>query len=81
MQKKPEKVILDVNIWVSLLLGNRLHHIHTLTNTGTIEVLSCAELTDELFDVIERPKFAKIFTPADTYMIAIALAPSLQPYP
>ncbi len=56
------RVVIDTNIWISFLIGKSLDNlVGKIENTVT--VLTCDEQLEELFEVLERPKLEKYFTP------------------
>ncbi|MBI5219772.1 MAG: putative toxin-antitoxin system toxin component, PIN family [Bacteroidia bacterium] len=66
MQENKIRIIVDVNILISFLIGKAISSkfIRILEDTR-FEILSCNELNDELRDVLARPKFNKYISPAE----------------
>lgn len=68
------KVVLDTNIFISLLLGSpqTIKVKNALENDQAIFILS-PELRDELLDVIDRPKFNRIISTNDKKDLIVLL--------
>lgn len=58
--KRKIKVIVDTNLWVSWLITKRQSRFNVLLSDNFITIISSAEQTAELFEVIERSKFSKL---------------------
>ena len=56
------RVIVDVNIWISFLIGRRLQRIFDVLVRPQITLIFSKELLDELCAVTQRPKFKKYFS-------------------
>lgn len=56
------KIILDVNIWISIFLKNKTGHFLDLFSKNKIELVANAKMREELWDVINRRKFEKSFS-------------------
>jgi putative PIN family toxin of toxin-antitoxin system len=56
------KLIIDTNLWISLLIGKKLTELRILCNHEYISVYICKELTDEFIKVASRPKIRKYAT-------------------
>ena len=59
---KPNKVVIDTNIWVSFLLQSNFREIDFKIISGEIKLLFSPELLEELLDVIHRPRLKKHFS-------------------
>src|SRR5476651_1010191 len=59
---KPNKVVIDTNIWVSFLLQSNFRQIDSKIISGEILLLFSPELLEELLDVIHRPRLKKHFS-------------------
>ena len=59
---KKNRVIVDVNIWISYLIGRRLQKVLDALVSPTITLVFSIELLEELHHVTQRPKFAKYFS-------------------
>lgn len=60
---QPIKVIIDTNLWISFLIGKELANLKTLIVSGTIQVILCDQLQEEITRVTQRPKLRKYFSP------------------
>jgi len=60
MQKR--KIIIDTNLWISLLIGKRLSELRFLCNEETITVYICAELKAEFIRIASSEKIKKYAT-------------------
>ncbi len=64
-----EKVVFDVNIFVSYIIGNRLGEIYDMVFNRNIILYRNAEMRAELIDVISRKKFqSKLLAPVADYV-------------
>lgn len=59
------KIILDTNIWVSFLIGKRLHVLGRLLTHPNFLVYTCDELLHEFVSVAQRPKIQKYISEND----------------
>ncbi|OOG72993.1 putative toxin-antitoxin system toxin component, PIN family [Algoriphagus sp. A40] len=59
------RVILDTNIWLSLLIRGGFPAIFELVEAKQIQILLSIELLDEFLEVAGRPKFQKYFSTTD----------------
>lgn len=59
------KIILDVNIWISIFLKRRFDEFLEISITNNIDFISDENLRNELIDVISRKKFSKEFSVED----------------
>ncbi len=67
MQKN--KIVLDVNIWISLFINKQLYFVDDLVFKKNITICRCDELTNELVDVMPRKKFDKTWKkPIEKYL-------------
>lgn len=64
-QTEKIRVIVDVNIWISFLIGRKLQRIFDVLIKPQIRLVFSKELLDELYDVSRRPKFRKYFSSSD----------------
>src|SRR5215469_893164 len=53
------KIIIDTNLWISLLIGKRLSEMRTLCNSDTISVYICEELMIEFIRIASHEKIRK----------------------
>ncbi len=59
MPTKPVKIIVVTNLWVSFFVSQGKSLLGSLLLSEKIEIVSSKELNEELFEVIQRPKFSK----------------------
>ncbi len=62
---KTNRVIIDVNLWISYLISSTIDPLLPLIKTGKITLLFSEELMTEFIEVANRPKFKKYFTSTD----------------
>ena len=65
MTEKNVKVIFDTNVWISFLIGKRLHKIKQYILDGRIQIITCEQLITEIRLVTGREKMKKYFQKAD----------------
>jgi len=53
------RIIVDTNLWISLLIGKRLSELRSLCNSEVIDVYICDELIDEFIRITTREKIRK----------------------
>ena len=58
---KKIKVIFDTNIWISFLIGKRLHFLKPLIADRIIEIVISDQLIHEIQAVTQRPKLRPYF--------------------
>ena len=56
------RIIIDTNLWISLLIGKRLSELYTLCNSDDVEVYICDELTEEFIRIASYEKIRKYAT-------------------
>jgi len=56
------KIIIDTNLWISLLIGKRLSELRSLCNNEMIAVYFCAELKMEFIRIASSEKIKKYVT-------------------
>ena len=59
--KKPSKVIIDTNLWISFLIGKQLVSLKPLLLEQTIQPILSEQLLQEITLVTQRPKLQKYF--------------------
>lgn len=62
MAKKKNRIIIDTNLWVSLLLTKQFSFLDDLLENGKIQLIFSQELLDEFMEVINRPKLRRYFS-------------------
>ncbi|MBL0127672.1 MAG: putative toxin-antitoxin system toxin component, PIN family [Flavobacteriales bacterium] len=72
-RQHPQRVVVDVNILISFLIGKRLGGFLTLLREGEFLLLVSAPLLAEFVDVTARPKFRKHFPVAFAHQLAMTL--------
>jgi uncharacterized protein len=65
MPKTKHRVVIDTNLWISLLLTKDFSKFDPILFSDTIKLLFSQELLDEFIEVARRPKFKKYFSLAD----------------
>ncbi|MFP4484492.1 MAG: putative toxin-antitoxin system toxin component, PIN family [Spirochaetaceae bacterium] len=55
-------VVLDTNLWISLLLGKRVANLRRHLYEPAVQVITSAEQRQELVDTLYRPKLQKVLT-------------------
>jgi len=63
--KVRHRVILDTNIWVSFLISGHLSKAEALLRSERVTILLSETLLQEIVEVVQRPKFRKLFTADD----------------
>lgn len=67
MQENKIRIIVDVNILISFLIGKTISSkFRNILEDKRFEILSCSELLDELKGVLIRPKFSRHILPTET---------------
>jgi putative PIN family toxin of toxin-antitoxin system len=56
------KIIIDTNLWISLLIGKRLLEMRSLCNDNSVSVYMCEELKVEFLRIASREKIRKYTT-------------------
>jgi len=56
------RIIVDTNLWISLLIGKRLSGLRSLCNSEMIEVYICKELIEEFVKISSQKKIMKYVT-------------------
>lgn len=59
------KIVLDVNIWLSLFIKNNTEYLLDILIDNDLEIISDKNLKAEFLDVIHRKKFQKYFSDED----------------
>ncbi len=62
MRKNNIRVVIDTNIWIGFLIGKTLSGLSEAISNDNIIIIFSKELFDELFEVLQRPKFKKHFS-------------------
>lgn len=77
--QQPQRVVVDVNILISFLIGKRLGGFFTLLRNGEFVLLVSPPLLAELVDVAARPKFRKHFPVDFAQQLAMTLTEAGEP--
>jgi len=72
-RQHPQRVVVDVNILISFLIGKRLGGFLSLLREGEFVLLVSSPLLAELVDVAARPKFRKHFPVEFAHQLAMTL--------
>ena len=65
MPKAKHRLVIDTNLWISLLLTKGISRFDDILFSKTTVLLFSQELLDEFIEVAQRPKFRKYFSLAD----------------
>ena len=65
MANKPDKIVLDTNIFIYFLICNSFHKLDKKLKNNDIKLLFSEELLSEFLQVVSRPKFKKYFSDKD----------------
>jgi putative PIN family toxin of toxin-antitoxin system len=65
MAKKPDRVIIDTNLWISFLLTRDFKKLDEKIVAGKVKVLFSLELIEEFLTVVDRPRLKKYFNLTD----------------
>ena len=68
---RPNRLILDTNLWISYLISSRLLAIDRLLEEKKIVLLFSPESLQEFIEVVRRPKFEKFFSEEDVKELLI----------
>jgi putative PIN family toxin of toxin-antitoxin system len=70
MANKPERIVLDTNLWISFLINGRDYgKLDKLIQGNKIKLIFSDELLMEFLEVVERPKFRKYFSKLDVQIL------------
>lgn len=62
MNEERLRVVVDTNLWISLLIGGKLGRLLEILVDPTLELISTSLLKEEIKNVTQRPKFSKYFS-------------------
>jgi putative PIN family toxin of toxin-antitoxin system len=65
MANKPDRIIIDTNIFVSFLITGSFFKLYRLLESHNVTLLFSEELLQEFLDVVKRPKLKKYFSEKD----------------
>lgn len=66
MKNRPERVIIDTNLWISFLISNNYTELGEILIQRKCVLIFGDELLEEFLTVIKRPKFKNFFSLEDT---------------
>lgn len=66
MRNRPERVIIDTNLWISFLISNNYTELDEILIQRKCVLIFGDELLEEFLTVIKRPKFKNFFSLEDT---------------
>lgn len=61
LKNKPERIIIDTNLWVSFIISKKLSAIDSILYTRNVGILFSAELIREIEATILKPKLRNSF--------------------
>lgn len=62
MVNKPDRIVIDTNLWISFLLSNTYSKLEKLIEEDKLVFIFSLKLIDEFLEVASRPKFKRYFT-------------------
>ncbi|MGB3946948.1 MAG: putative toxin-antitoxin system toxin component, PIN family [Bacteroidia bacterium] len=65
MANKPDKLVIDTNLWISFLISNSYSKLNKLIQANKVIIVFSDELLEEFLDVVSRPKLKKYFSTSD----------------
>ena len=65
MAKRPVRIVIDTNLFISFLINKDLSKLDKIIIEGHTRLVLSVELLEEIFAVIKRPKFKSIITEGD----------------
>lgn len=79
-KSKLRPYVLDVNIWLSIIIGGHLELIQSYLKANAISLIVSPLLIDELRDVLSRQKFKKYLSlPVSAYTNSVRALASMKP--
>ncbi len=69
MANKPDRIIIDTNIFVSFLITGSFLKLYKLLESHNVTLLFSEELLQEFLDVVKRPKLKKYFSEKDVVKV------------
>ena len=81
MHGKPSKVIIDTNLWISFLIGQKsASSIRGLLTDETVSIVMTDMLQAEIVGVASRPKFVRYFAPESVERLVAFLTSRCEHY-
>lgn len=65
MAKKPDKIIIDTNLWISFLITKDLKKLDERIKKRSVRIFFSLDSIDEFLTVADRPKFKKHYSKTD----------------
>jgi len=65
MANKPERIVIDTNIFISFLISDSFSKLDEYLQTNKVRLLFSDELLNEFLAVVSRPKLKKYFSGKD----------------
>jgi uncharacterized protein len=65
MAKKPNRIIIDTNLWIAFLITRDFKKLDHKITSGKVKVVFSPERMEEFLAVADRPKFKKYFSRQD----------------
>lgn len=65
MPNKPDKLVIDTNLWISFLISNSFNKLDKLIEANKVIFIFSDELLTEFLEVTSRPKLRKYFVQSD----------------
>ena len=62
---KNKVLVLDTNIWISFIIGRKLHQLAEIITSNNLVILNCEILENEIYNVLIRPKFKRYIKDKD----------------
>jgi uncharacterized protein len=69
MAKKPDRIVIDTNIFISYLIGNSFSRLDKYLQNGQVKLIFSEELLNEFLEVSARPKLKKYFSEKDIFSL------------
>lgn len=73
MANRPERLVIDTNLWISFLISDSFSKLDKLVQTHKVIFLFSEELLNEFLEVISRPKLKKYFSDSDVKALLNAI--------
>lgn len=74
MASRPERIVIDTNIFISFLISNSFSKFDKFLQENKIRILFSEELLNEVLEVIGRPKIKKYFTDKEVVTLLDAIS-------
>jgi putative PIN family toxin of toxin-antitoxin system len=74
MPNRNDRVILDTNIWISLLINKDFSPFDQILADKQATLLVSQELINEFIEVTRRPKFKRFFSPSDMQALLLSMS-------